>query len=754
LIVAALAVAAAIGGACAGCHPTGTPIIDPLESAAFAAAFTLIMARAARGFWLVFGVVVVLLARGWLLVPAALTIGGAFATAFAPRSRRRFGAAVGALGVQVVLRWPAQVFHGFPTLAAAVLFGFVGVSAWRRSSARIRRLALRIVGGLGVAAIIVSLPAVIEALTVRQEVTVAETSARAALSAVGSGSSQAVSAELRQASLESSDAAGALGGWFTLGARLVPVVAQQDRLLADATRSAAQTAGVGARYAPSIDYHRLGYHDGKVNLDRLTAMERPMADLKRALETTDQVLRAVDSPWLIAPLQDRVAPFRADVRSALHGATLAVQAARVLPPMLGGAGTRTYFVAFMTPSESRGYDGLIGSYGLLTATDGRVRLTVSGSIDDIQEALPKGGATLEGLPSFLARYGGFHPGEFPQDATYPPDLPTVAQVLNEIYEQSAGGSIDGVLALDPVGLAALLHFTGPVEVSGLPVPLTQQNAAKVLLTEQYTTFDVGTTNQDIIRHDFLQGALRAAFDKLVAGSLPAPKDIASVLGPAVQDGRISFWSFHKDEQPFLDSLGIDGSFPTAHGGDLLALTTQNSGNNKIDAYLHTSMNDHVSFDPGTGHVQSLVRIRLTNTAPSSGLPPIVIDSPADPGLAPGTNRTWLTLYSPLDLTKVTIGGAQAAVRTDRELGVNAYSLYVNVPAESEVSVSVSLEGKVHAGSTLSVVVRKQPSANAEAVSVEVSPVGPWGFKSRNDGTIRWDLSGAMRQRRTYIFSSR
>lgn len=301
----------------------------------------------------------------------------------------------------------------------------------------------------------------------------------------------------------------------------------------------------------------------------------------------------------------------------------------------------------MTPAESRGYDGLIASYGLLTATDGRVRLSVSGSIDDIESQLPSGGAHLTGPADFLARYGAFDPGQFPQDSSYSPDLPTVSDVLNQIYAQAGGGHIDGVLALDPYGLADLLHFTGPVAVSGLPFPLTEENAVKVLLREQYATFDAGETNQDLFRHDFLQGALHSALDKLVSGSLPAPKELAAVLDPAVVAGRISFWSFHKDEQPFLRRLGIDGAFPPAGSGDLIAVTTQNSGNNKIDAYLHTTVSDQVSFDPSNGFTRSNITIHLKNDASSAGLPPIVIDSPATPELAPGVNRTWLTVYSPL-----------------------------------------------------------------------------------------------------------
>ena len=374
--------------------------------------------------------------------------------------------------------------------------------------------------------------------------------------------------------------------------------------------------------------------------------------------------------------------------------TLGSQAAKVLPGMLGADGPRRYLIAFMTPSESRGYDGLIASYGLLTAEDGHLSLVTSGSTTNLENALPPGGAQLTGVPDYLARYGAFDPGQFPQDLTYSPDLPTVADVYAQSYAQGGGGPVDGVLAIDPYGLAALLHFVGPIDVPGLPYPLTQANAVSVLLTKEYSTFDTGGSSQDAARHAILQNALREAFHVLVAKPLPAPKELSAALDPAAKAGRISFWSFHADEQPFLGQLGVDGSFPKAGGGDLLAVTSQNTGNNKIDAYLHTSIADRVRFDPGTGAESSTVRVSLTNDAPATGLPAEVIDSPADPGLPPGTNETWLTVYSPLSLVQVTIGGAPATMSATRELGVWAYSAYVSVPPGRSVAVRVGLQGEV------------------------------------------------------------
>jgi hypothetical protein len=226
--------------------------------------------------------------------------------------------------------------------------------------------------------------------------------------------------------------------------------------------------------------------------------------------------------------------------------------------------------------------------------------------------------------------------------------------------------------------------------------------------------------------------------------------VSSVLDPAVVDGRISFWSFHPSEQPFLRNLGIDGSFPTTDGGDLEAVTTQNTGNNKIDFYLHTSVLDQLTFDPSTGHVGSVVTITLKNDAPTSGLPGIVIDSPNDPGLPSGTNRTWLTLYSPLAFTRVSIDGTPATMSSTAELGVHAYSNYVDVPSEGTTRIRVVLTGQVARGDQLRVSVRLQPSANPQRSTVEVTPAGGWSL-ANTAGSDRWLLSSAFRQIRIFRF---
>ena len=747
-----LAAAAAVGGATSGAHPTGTHVIDALYGAALAALVTEASARGRREAWLFLAVVAVVMSRGWLIVPAALALGVAFGASFSRHAHRRDGAFVGALAMQAVLRWPAVGFHGLPTLVAAVAVMPLLLSAYLRSSEGIQRRARMTAGIAGGLLVVLAAPLVISALLSRTPASAAEAEAHAAFAEVADGNSAAATSELHAAAEQFAQASARTGCWCTAGAELIPLVAQERRVLVGAVRAAEQLSAVAAANASQIDYHRLTYGGGRLNLPALAAMAGPMTQVDGELGVATSELEQVRSPWLIGPVQARLSRLTSELNKTKSTADVAVQALGVLPGILGADGPRHYFVAFLDPSESRGLGGLVAGYGELVADQGKLSLGQSGDTTSLESTgIPPAQRTLSGPADYVSRYGQFHPQATPMDVSYSPDLPSVAQVLAQVYPESGGSPIDGVLVLDPFALAALLTITGPIEVPGLPVPMTTANAAQILLLDQYTIYaNAGVSNNT--RHAYLQDALREAFGRLTGGSLPGPRSLATQMDPMVRQGRLAFWSLHPGEQPLLRRLGLDDSFPQpAPGGDLLAVTTQNVGNNKIDAFLHRSVTDQVSFDPDSGTVSHQVTVTLKNDAPGSGLPPYVINSPSMPNLAPGTNDTWMSIYTPLQFTGVSANGTTTGLSAGKELGVNVYSGYFAVPPGGQVVVTVDLQGSVAPGTAYELGLWLQPMANPDQVSVTVTPTAHWR-PTPGGASLVWTPTDRQRQSQVFKFS--
>ena len=709
--VLALAIASAIGGALAGCHPTGTRFVDPMYAALFAAFVTFVSSRASRETLLVFTAVAVVMSRSWLEVPAALALLVAFFSVFPEHSRRRVGALVGALGVQALLRWSPVVFSGATAVVAGATLVPLLASAYRRIPRVHRRRAIRAVLVIGAAAIVLSIPAAVAVALVRADTVSGQRAAQVALDDVSNGSSASATSELRTAKAEFEAASSKLGSWWASVAALVPVVAQQRQALASGAATARDLVAAAEREAPVFNLRALRYHKGQVDVGRISAMLGPARRLDRSLVDATDRLGRLQSPWLVGAVQSRLRSFDQRLQRATASTELAVKAIPLMPGMLGADGPRHYFLAFVTPSESRGLDGILGAYGELTAVNGHLSLTVSGPDESLNAALPLGGGTLTGPADYLARYGQFGPASFFQDVTFSPDFPSVADVISQLYPQAGGERVDGVLMVDPYGLARLLSITGPVAVPGFTQPLTSRNAASILLKGQYLAGAVTTAATQNARHDLLQNALHITFQRLVNGSLPGPGVLSRQLEPAVLSGRIAFWSAHRNEVSLVHALHLADAFPRAAGSDLLAVTVQNAGANKIDAYLHESTTDRIVADPETGNVRAYVGISLHNDAPASGLPPIVISSPDAPATPMGADYCWMSIYSPLSLGQAAVNGRATTLTAGRELGVNVYSGWVLVPSRSTTTLAVSLRGAATPGSNYLLHVHLQPMAN-------------------------------------------
>ncbi|MCU1353204.1 MAG: hypothetical protein JWM05_2413, partial [Acidimicrobiales bacterium] len=168
----------------------------------------------------------------------------------------------------------------------------------------------------------------------------------------------------------------------------------------------------------------------------------------------------------------------------------------------------------------------------------------------------------------------------------------------------------------------------------------------------------------------------------------------------------------------FDRIGLSGRIPPVDGGDYLSVTNANANPNKIDAYLERTISARARFDPNTGRTDSTVTVALHNTAPAADLPGGV--TAGNVGLPPGTNRTFLSLYSPFALRDVQLDGVRAGAEPQSENGRHRYGLFVDIPPGGTVKVQFDLRGTLRPSPQYRLTFLSQPVSNPDRLSLAVT----------------------------------
>jgi len=307
---------------------------------------------------------------------------------------------------------------------------------------------------------------------------------------------------------------------------------------------------------------------------------------------------------------------------------------------------------------------------------------------------------LRAPADYRARYGFLLPQYEWKNVNVSPDLPTVGPVITDLLPQSGVSPVDGVVTVDPVGLSAVLRLTGPVTVAGWPGSITADNVVDVTLRQAYAAFD----NDPLRRDAFLGAVADAAWTAFSHGDLGNPARVLRELGLAVHEKHLAVWMVDPSAQALVLDAHAAESLPSP-GPDLSLVTTQNGGANKVDVYLRRRMRYTVRLTPSADgrhvEVQARLEVALNNTAPSSGLPTEVLGGQSgfagSPGLEPGVNASFTTVYTPLQLRGATLDGTPISLKSQRELGYWADATNLDVAPATTRTLAVDLHGNLPLG---------------------------------------------------------
>lgn len=426
--------------------------------------------------------------------------------------------------------------------------------------------------------------------------------------------SQGTLSKLGEAQTGFERAHGHVRSWPLVPLRALPLLRNQVRSLDLLTGSAGEVVALATDTV--LDVQALVQTDHAAGAQRVALLRR----LSEVTAATERRLAAVDlggDRWVIPPLAGTRRDLAArvgDLRGALQRAS---QGTGVVAELL--AGPRRYLVLAANNAEMRAGSGMFLSAAVLESREGDLELSAFRPTADLR--LPSGLVPLEGD---LARtWAWFQPNQEWRNLGVSPRFDVTAPLAARMWEAAGGGPVDGVLAVDPLVVRAVLAAVGPVDVDGRMI--TAEGVVDWVVHGQYVEY---TGDGD-------DSARREEAGRMAAAAITALEErdwrfdrLAAELAQVASGRHLLAWSALPSEQQVWETAGIDGSLSE----DSLSVAVINRGGNKLDPFLRVSAD--LEVEPSAGRQRAVLRLRLRNVVPT-GQPAYVAGPHPESGVGEG-----------------------------------------------------------------------------------------------------------------------
>ena len=383
-----------------------------------------------------------------------------------------------------------------------------------------------------------------------------------------------------------------------------------------------------------------GVEMADVDLAGLPARLRTVApELARAERTRAEVhaaLADIDRSGLVDEIVDGLDRLDRMLTQAEQVTASAAEASRILPAVLGADGPRTVLVMVQNTAELRTGGGITGTFLQLDVDHGRVALAGMRDSSDFAPAAE---------PLLPLRAGeqyalGDGIGRFVQNTSMTADFTLSARLASAWWQEATTVTPDAVVSVDPIVLAALLAVTGPVDTAS--GPLAAEDVVDRLLVQAYATLSPEEQS--------------AAFAEVAAAALGAvlergdPLELAAALRAPVEEGRISVWSAHEEEQRVIAGTPLAGPLQRHRqaGQGAFAVYLNDATGGKLTPYLEIGLGIGLMACRADGRQEVVVTVELGNALPAdaAGTLPVSVTGGGIWGAAVGDIAPTVSVVAP------------------------------------------------------------------------------------------------------------
>lgn len=503
-------------------------------------------------------------------------------------------------------------------------------------------------------------------------------------------------------------------------AGFVPGISAQRDGVVRAVETARAAAGIGDRLAAVAQQQGDGLTvaNGAVDVGAVRVLADAVARAGDDLRDLPRTHR--DAQW--GPLGHATSDLDRLIGETARRLTNGGGVMHVAADLLGADRPQRVFIALLNNGEMRD-QGMVLSYAVAETADGAFHLTRSGSVVDIeldravsQPALPPGTQKI---------FGSLAPARLWQSTNATADTALSGALMRSMYRDATGDSVDGVVALDVPALSRLLAVTGPVTVTGIPEPVSADNAVKLLLDDLYRTQD-SYQKARADRLEQLAATTGAVIDKIRSSSLNGT-GVIRALGDAALGGHAWVSTADPGGQRALEQAGLSGSPGRVHPERTVHISVQNGTATKLDYFVEPSVNVDVAVtEDGTAILNTTVR--LANTAP--------VPTPASEQFGPdGVVTTTAGAYRGRVYFWGPAGGDQLDSVPESGLRLSFKVADVAAGKRSEVSFSTVVPHAVRNGVLR---LRFVPQARVRAASLRVVVNGVGWNVAQPTRSLDWD----------------
>ena len=494
-------------------------------------------------------------------------------------------------------------------------------------------------------------------------------------------------------------------------AGLLPGLRAQRQGLLQVISDAGAAAGAGHALLSKIDglAERNQLRDGLVPLD---AARELGVDLRSTGAVFGGLVRSADGLW--GPLADgrrRLDDLARDGADRLGDGADAVGAALTFA---GANGDRRYLVAVLNNAEMRDQGAML-QYVIAKFTGSRLSFDGSGSVGELTLDRP---ASTPIPPGTQTVFGPIRPTQVWQSVNATADFTFSGRAMADMYRQATGRSVDGVIAIDVPGLAALLRVVGPVTVPGIAGPVDAQNVGRVLLKDLYD--GVPYSGDQSGRRERLGDVTRVVIERLTTG----PRDAVALgreLGDAAKGLHLRLWSASPEEEGIFERTGLGGGPAVTRPDRTFHLAVENRTATKLDYYVKPSVRQDIDLT-GQGTLVVRTTVVVDNHAPVGQTTPSYQLGPDQFTKKPGDYLAWVLLWGP-SASRQLQGGVN-----ESGLNLSQYVVGMGAGERREVVFETVIPNAVRNGR---VELRLVPQPRLEAVPLDI--------RFRADG---WKIGGA------------